>query len=287
MRSDQFVFVLGVTAAVVAIVAIVAGIVRTRGRTKEIVVDQTRLFALQREWRAPEELLSTTPRDVRYTKSARVMFVLVAAGILGFATAGVLLIPGMQREQQDNELVRREGVASNGTITARRVNKGKSPSYRVTYAYEVGSRRYTSVAKVARRDYDRFEIGSPAAIHYLPSQPDVSRMDDGERDPPELRLLIFLPIFFLLLVPLIAMRLKKLLAWGTAVGAIVTRVSPTKGGLEIRYQFLGPNGELVEGSDVVPSRGEVKVGEIITVLFDPERPRRKARYPLAMVRVGE
>jgi hypothetical protein len=285
MRTDQVVLLISVLAAAVAIVSVIA---RIRARTQEIPADHTRLIALAKEWRAPAELVArSTPRDVRYTKSARVMFAILGVGIMGFATVGVLLIPGMRRAMQDNELVRREGVAIDGIITGRRTTHGKNESYHVTYAYEVGNRRFTSDARVARRDYGRLTIGAKAIVHYAPSRPELSQLDGADRDPPQLRMLIFLPILFLLIAPFSAMRLRKLLAWGTPTGAIITRVSPTKGGKAIRYQFLDPNGEVVTGSDVVPSPGAVKAGDVITVVFDPDRPRRKARYPMPMVMVGE
>ena len=67
----------------------------------------------------------------------------------------------------------------------------------------------------------------------------------------------------------------------------MTRISPTKGGQAIRYQFLDPSGEVVTGRDTVPSGSGVGAGETVTVLFDPNRPRRVARFPLSMVQLGE
>ncbi len=157
----------------------------------------------------------------------------------------------------------------------------------MTYVYNAGNRQYTAEVRVARRNYERLAVGATVTIRYAPSRPEVSRMDDAQYDPPQLRLLAFVPILFLLIAPFGVIRARKLLAWGTPVGAVVTRVSPTKGGTAIRYEFLDPGGEAVTGSDVVPSRGEVKAGDVITVVFDPDRPRRKARYPMAMVKAGE
>ena len=285
MNTDQLVVLIAVIAAAAALVSV---IVRNRGRTHAVAVDHTRLLALKNEWCAPAELMAaSTPREVRLTRSARVMLALVAAGIVGFAIAGVLLLPGVQRDLQDNDLVRREGITGSATISAHRMIRGRSASYHVTYAYDAGNRQYAAEARVTRRDYERFAVGSTVAIHYAPSRPELSRMDDARYDPPQLRLLVFLPILFLLIAPFGVMRVRRLLAWGTPVGAVVTRVSPTKGGTAIRYQFLDPGGDAVTGSDVVPSRGEVKAGDVITVVFDPDRPRRKARYPMAMVKVAE
>ncbi len=124
MRTDQLVVLISVIAAAAALVSV---IVRNRGRSHAVVVDHSRLLAVQKEWRAPAELLATsTPREVRLTRSARVMLALVAAGIVGFATTGVLLLPGMQRDLQDNDLVRREGIAGNATISAHRMSRGRS-----------------------------------------------------------------------------------------------------------------------------------------------------------------
>jgi hypothetical protein len=274
--------------AVVAVIAIIVIIVAVRRRTTELPVDQARLRELQTEWRAPAELQSNaTPRNVRYTNGARALLVLMAAIAVGAVTAAAFLVPAVRQELQDNESIRSEGVPGGGTVTSLWADSGKSTSYHVAYTYAVGDNRYASKATVSRESYDRLSVGATTALHYAPSRPEVSRMDDAVNEPPWLKLLMFIPLSLLALVPWRLIRVKKLLAWGTPVGAIVTRSAPTKGGLAIRYQFLDPSGEVVTGSEVVPSRGAPQAGETITVLFDPDRPRRTGRYPIRMVRLGE
>jgi hypothetical protein len=266
---------------------VVIVLIRTR-RTQEVPVDRERLRALQAEWRAPAELLShATPRDVRFSARGRAVLALVGAATVGLATVGGFLIPGVQQEQRENALIREEGKPWSGAITGRWATHSKSTSYHVAYEYEVGGHRYASQANVPRGSYDRFTVGASAPIHYAPSRPDVSRMDDADNAPPWIRLFIFLPAVLFLLVPWRFMQRKKLLAWGTPVGAIVTRSSPAKGGRAIRYQFLDPSGEVVTGSEVVASRDAPQPGEVITALFDPDRPRRAGRFPMGMVRLVE
>jgi hypothetical protein len=272
----------------VTVVLLVLVIVAIRRRAADLPVDQARLREVQAAWRAPEELLSqATPRNVRYETRARTAFTVVAVAIVGVVTAAAILVPMALREQADRDLVLREGVPVTGTITRRWEVHGKSTSYHVDYVYDVAGTRHASEADVSRATYDRLPVGAPAAVRYVPSRPDVSLMDGATTVPVWLKLLIFLPALVLFVVPWRVAQMKRLLAWGTPVGAIVTRSAPTKGGRAIRYQFLDATGEIVTGNDVVSFTAAPQAGEVITVLVDPDRPRRMARYPLSMVRLGE
>jgi hypothetical protein len=273
---------------VVVTLTIVLVVVAIRRRAKETPVDQARLREVQADWRAPDELQShAPPRNVRYEARARAAFVLAVVAAVGVVTAAAFLGPIVLREQRDQDLVRREGIPGTGVITRRWTTQSKSTSYHVAYAYDVGNTHYEAEAGVSRANYDRFTVGATAGIHYAPSRPDVSRMDDASSVPAWLKLLVFLPALLLLAIPWRVAQMKRLLAWGTPTGAVVTRSGPTKGGLAIRYKFLDPTGEVVTGSEVVSSRGAPQAGDVITVLVDPDRPRRAARYPLSMVRLGE
>lgn len=274
--------------AVLAIVAIVIAIVATRFRSKDVPVDRVRLREVQAAWRAPAELSSAaTPRNVRYAGKARAGFVLLAVVAVGAATAAAFLVPEVRREQQDDALVRREGIPAGGIITSHWADHGKSTSYHVAYAYTVDGHQYASRAEVSRSAYDGLTDGAPAAIHYAPSRPDVSRLDLAVDVPAWIKLFLFAPLIVLLVIPWRFMRLRKLLVWGTPTGAVVTRRSPVKGGIAIRYQFLDSSGEVVTVREAVSSRDAPQPGDVITVVCDPDQPRRAARYPIALVRLDD
>jgi hypothetical protein len=93
-------------------------------------------------------------------------------------------------------------------------------------------------------------------------------------------LVAVLPMFALFIIPMMARRQKALLEIGTAAAGVVTKVSPVKGGYSVAYTFLDSHGNIVSGRTGVNSRDKPSPGSTITVLYDPEHPRRSSMYPL-------
>jgi hypothetical protein len=282
MSGDLFV-VLSFTAGAIVLIAIIAWVRAFR----DVPLDGEQLRSVQSKWQPPDELRSQAgPRDVRLTSAGRTTFTIVLTIGVVLVIAGLMLIPGMRRSQQETDLIRTEGAPGMATVTGRWVTTGKHWSYHLVYDYEVGEGRYRGQSEVSRLNYDRSVQGAAVRIHYLPSNPDVSRMDDGLYTSPWFTLVLFIPAVFLLIMPWRLWQLKNLLASGTAVGAIVTRTTKTKSGRSIRYQFLDPTGQLVIGTDVVPSIMAPQPGDVITVLFDPNRAVKTASYPMRYVELN-
>ena len=57
------------------------------------------------------------------------------------------------------------------------------------------------------------------------------------------------------------------------------------GNQHVSYQFLDPTGNPVSGK-TTSTESEVS-GEIVTVLFDPNKPRRNALYPPGLARLAK
>jgi len=274
-----------VIVALLVVAVIIVAVVVNRRSTMNVSVDEPRLREVQAEWRAPEELLfRSTPRDVRYTGTARLVLTLVALAGVAAVVFAAFLVPAVLRDQQSLTLLEREGVQASGTITRQWTTRHKSNTdYHVAYTYEVDGRGYASEAEVSKASHARFGVGGAAGMRYLPSRPEFSRLDASVNSPPWIKLVIFLPALLLLAVPWRFARIKKLLTWGTPVGAVVTRNAPTKGGRAIRYAFLDPSGQVVTASEIVKSRDAPAAGDVITIVCDPNKPRRAGRFPFTMV----
>jgi len=110
-------------------------------------------------------------------------------------------------------------------------------------------------------------------------------MNGEVQRPAWIVLLAFLPLFVLVAIPLAVLRERKLLESGQAVGAVVTRVAPTKGGKRVSYQFLDSAGNTITGN-VSRSSDVPELGSTVTVLYDPEKSRRSLLYPAKFVRLN-
>src|SRR5262245_52415178 len=282
MSGDLFV-VLAFTVGAAIVVAITAWVRASR----DVALDHEQLRAVQAGWQAPEELRwQATPREVRITSAGRIVFTLVLTIGVVLVVVGLMLIPGMRRQQLDNEQIRSSGTIGMATVTSRWKSTGKHTSYHVSYDYNVGGIRYTGKAEVDSGTYVRSTTGTALSIHYLPERPDAGLLDNALTTSPWVTIALFIPAVFLLIMPWRLWQLKNLLASGTPVGAIVTRTVRTKSGRSIRYQFLDPTGQVVRGSDVVPSIMAPQPGDIVTVLFDPNRAVKTAYYPMRYVELN-
>jgi hypothetical protein len=75
-----------------------------------------------------------------------------------------------------------------------------------------------------------------------------------------------------------------LLRDGAAAAGFVTGHRRVKGGRILLYEFRLPDGTQVKGRGG-QSRTPPEIGSIVTVLYNPERPRSNAPYPLDAVRL--
>lgn len=262
-------------------------IVLIRRRPKAVPVDRERLLDLQNQWRTPAELLSLpVPRPVRLTTQAKLLLGFMALFLAGAGAFAVFGVTAMERERQRAELLGREGVSSVATVVRKWSTSGKSTSYYVQYSYEVGDKVYHRRARISSSAWRRLGPGSQIAVRYAPSDPEVSRLDLESTAPSWLVLLpavIFVVVIVLLPLPVLTQR--RLLQSGNPAGAIVTRVVPVKNGQNVRYQFLDMAGNEVAGSAMASSAGAPELGQAVTVLYDPDRPRRNTLYPPQMVRL--
>ena len=81
------------------------------------------------------------------------------------------------------------------------------------------------------------------------------------------------------------LRKKRVLARGQPAGAIVVSVSREKKRAKVRYRFLDRSGAVVEGTDRVA--GASFFGrQIVTVLYEEDKPRHSMIYPSPVVRIA-
>jgi hypothetical protein len=79
-------------------------------------------------------------------------------------------------------------------------------------------------------------------------------------------------------------RQEGLLSEGRPAPAIVTKHIRSKDGKYWKYAFALPGGS-VQGGKSGPSRNPPAIGATLCILYDPDRPKRNAAYPLPLVRL--
>ena len=259
--------------------------IRQRRKTKEVRVEQTQLLDLQNSWQCPPALRSMrTPRPVMFTRYGRGAIVF---GVLFFAML-VFFVWSIGSKLNRNYLLSAEGVVAQATISKKWVTRGRrgSTTSHATYVYQVGGRQYEGTTVVTSEAYQRLNVGAELGIQYAASRPGISRPDGANDQILIQACLVVLFIVLLTVAPSVMARERSLLTRGEPTGAIVTRVSPTQNGHAVRYQFLDRLGQTVSGGvEVWRFSGQApEAGQIVTIFYDPERPKRNTMSPGRWVR---
>ena len=211
----------------------------------------------------------------------------LALGVL----LGALAITDSLRGEERQQRLEREGVNTQAEIVKKWKEQRRWDTRRyVMYRFESNGRSYQRRAMVSRRDFRSLRIGDLVPVRYVASSPEQSRLPQ-ESDPwLPLWGALLVPAFFLVLLWLMGRVIlvqRRLLRWGRPTGAMVTGLSPMQVGKHMRYQFLDPAGSPVSGATTHTGSEDLGLRTAVTVLFDPERPRRNALYPPTFFRLAK
>jgi len=277
--------------AAVVVLLLVLG----RRRTTPVLPDRTELIEVQNEWRAPAELLACPmPRPVQLRWQGKVMAAITGLVLVFAVFVTSTAISFAVREETLLSNLEHQGVAAEAEILKKWVvRRDKSTRRYVLYRFQAAGRTYEAQATVASASYEGVRVGDRVPVRYVASRPEHSRLA-LERDLTAVRLgawltlllpALFVPFLWMVSYPLRVQR--KLVQWGQPAGAVVTKVSPTKGGMHVAYQFLEMAGNVVSGSTVVDRAEAPNPGQKVTILYDPQKPSRNTLYPAPMVQVAQ
>jgi hypothetical protein len=160
----------------------------------------------------------------------------------------------------------------------------------------VGGSTYTGRSSVSRADWEAVKRGVRLPVRYAASDPDISQLDI-DLGPTPLGVLI-LPLAMCALFAATGyisrfsspypsifqfLRQRRLLRSGQPAPGIVTQVSGEKA-RTVRYRFLGMDGDPIKGK-LGNYQHPIKLRDVVTVLYDPRRPRRNTLYPSPLFRL--
>lgn len=240
------------------------------------------------EWRLPPGLSRSSNRDVELRAGGIIALVAFAGMVLGGLGLGAYLYGEAGRQRREAEALDSTQARTTAFITALTRSHDEHAERRVQFRYVVDGKPYTRKIEVPSRIWQKLQVGADLEIRYLPEKPKVSRAVEW-RNRPLPTLVAYLPPFSLFIPGLIMawmvrMQTQLLSDGRVAQGRVTKIVRGSHGGKYVQYEYRLPNGELRKGRAERCKRNEA--GETVCVLYDPDRPRRSALYPLSMVRLA-
>ena len=246
------------------------------------------LAEIKKNWTPPPGLAGTGPRDVRLKAGGIVLAVLAAIFVIGGGVAWYFLSMKAQREAADAERLRAEGIPATATITRTWRSRDKDQKPMLSYEYEYNGRTYAREASAPKRIWDNLKEFTPIEIRLVPSKPENSHPSGWSRETMPLWLGSLIGVMFMLpgiLFVVMIRRTMNLLSIGRAAPAIVTKLSRSKNGTSMTYEFAGLSGGVLKGRGS-PTRKPATVGSTICVVYDPDKPSRNTSYPTDLADVA-
>jgi len=235
------------------------------------------------------ELTHSRPRDIALTGGGRALVVFAVVLFMAALGAGVGMYNAAVRHAGERRAILEQGVTTTGVVT--RLRSDGDDRRRVGYEFGVNGRVVRGDRQVSGERRRTLNVGSPIDVRYLPSDPAVNELDGRPRSG----IPIALPFA---LAPAIAVfgvlclvrvhRQRRLLSEGRVASATVTghvKHHGSHGGTHRSITFAFPllSGAVASGKGCASSKLPA-LGSVITVVYDPDQPRRNAVYPFSLVK---
>lgn len=227
--------------------------------------------------------------DVRLTASVKAVMAL-AFLLSAAAVAAALILPVLHaRQQAERTRLRTGGIATSATIVAVTVTRGDQPRQNVTYKYETERDIYERTVGLPLRNRQALAVGSRLPILYLDSDPARSWLPGREQDVLPLWIVPVVTCLLAIFSGALFWRVRNdrvLLAEGRVVQGRVVDTKKVKHqhhhAHRVRYTFRTLSGATVTGRAEM-RRSPGAVGDVVSVLYHRDNPRRNAVYPLTLV----
>ena len=235
------------------------------------------------------ELTHSRPRDVALTRGGRTLVVLAVLLFTAAIGSGVGLYTAARRHAAERRAIVAEGVTTTAIVT--RLQSDGDDRRRVGYEFAVNGRVVRGEQQVSRRRRETLVTGSPIDVWYLPSNPTVNDLDGRPRSGIPIALpFVLAPAIaaFGVLCLVLVHRQRRLLSEGRVASATVTGHAKQHGSHgtthgSITFTFPLLSGAMASGKSSASSKPPA-LGSAITVVYDPDQPRRNAVYPFSLVK---
>lgn len=243
----------------------------------------------------PAVLLKSTPRPVGVNASGGLMYLVAAALLVAGAWGGVALTAQAQTAARYVGLFESERtVAAGDIIQLSRRGGDDGPRITAHYRYSARGRELTGSTVLRRGDNERFVVGSPVGVWYLPSEPHRSWLDGYAPRPraawPAAVIPLACTVAAVVLIAVVR-RQANLLAYGRATMGTVTRIEKKrtdKGTFwMVHYDFQTMSGATRSGKYNHGKKDLPAIGATIPIVYDRDNTSRHAKFPMSFVRVRQ
>jgi hypothetical protein len=239
----------------------------------------------------PQELRRSPPRAVALTVHGKVVVVIAIVLVIAALVSGVLLYLGAARDAVSREQLKNGSVPVQAEVVQISTTRGKDARRIIRYRYDVSEKTYQGTVRVPLRQLRDLHVGSPLPVVYFGVRPEVSWLPGHEPRGIPWLLVPLVPAAFLFTAALIALHLhrdRQLLAEGRpAVARVISskRVLGNRSAhYRIEYEFKLLSGTVRTGR-VDSAMKPPAAGAPMVILYAPDDPNRRARYPFSLVKV--
>jgi len=249
----------------------------------------------QDKWRAPSELLRSTPRSVSLTWRGILFSGMAVLLFGGGAFLGPWLFVQAGRDQAFVERMAVEGAVTGGTVTYIGATHGEDDHRKITFRYEVNGKSYDASTTIGTRSAKGLQEAGRVQVRYLKSDPARSWIVGHEPEQMPVWVSPLAGLGMMVGPVLIFLQIKKersLLVEGRPAMGVITKIrwiGGNHGGGNHRasYEFQALGGQTFKASFRGSKRRCGAVGDSLTVLYDADNPKRSTRYPLQLVKIAE
>lgn len=237
----------------------------------------------------PAELERSAPRDVALTTGGRALILLAWLLAAGAVAAGVALHLEAQRQWEAAMEFERRGVPASAVVDRLWREKGDGKPAFAAFHFDAAGARIDGESRLRLSAWRELRTGSTVPVRYVPDNP-RRFLVAGERRS---RMPLVVPYIVSSILAAIALLCLAVVRWqrtllseGRAAPAVVTAVRKTQGSSgethrEMVYEFRVLAGTVATGK--ASASKTAQVGAKISVVYDPERPKRNRPYPFSLV----
>jgi hypothetical protein len=236
------------------------------------------------------ELERSAPREVGLTMGGRALSLIAWLLVFGaFAAGGALYLEARRQSNEAVDFDRRSVTATAVVDRVWRKSGDGKPAF-AAFHFDANGVRINGDKRMQLSAWSQLRAGSALQVRYLPDDPRrfaAAGQRRNGRMPFAVPYIVSSILTVIALLCLATIRFQRtLLSEGRAAPAIVTAVSKQQGAhgekhSEMVYEFRVLAGTLEKGKAAASKTAAV--GSKISVVYDPERPKRNRPYPFSLV----
>ena len=242
----------------------------------------------------PPVLLKSTPRPVRANASGNLMYFGAIAIMVAGMWGGITLNREAQIATRHVGLFASERTLAAGTIVELRRRGGDDDRLTMHYQYSARGRELTGSTRLRRNEHEKFAVGSPVGVWYLPSEPEASWLDGYAPRPEAAWPATVVPagcaVVAIVLIVCVR-RQMNLLAYGRATMGTVTRIEKKKTDKGtiwmVHYDFQTMSGATRSGKYSHGKKNLPAIGAQVPIVYDRDDASRHAKFPMTFVTIGQ